>query len=53
MSLEKVIKAIQPSQTDYGVDQKLLGWCQYQLKGFVSLTNSQSIRLTNSTDELT
>lgn len=50
MSLEKVIKAIQPSQTDYGVDQKLLGWCQYQLKGFVSLT---SIRLTNSNDELT
>ncbi|XP_058967140.2 spectrin beta chain, erythrocytic isoform X3 [Pocillopora verrucosa] len=32
----QVIKAIQPSQTDYGVDQKLLGWCQYQLKGYKS-----------------
>ena len=34
---QKVIEAFKPSPRDYGVDQKLLSWCQGQLKGFVYL----------------
>ncbi|XP_022785545.1 utrophin-like isoform X2 [Stylophora pistillata] len=38
----QVLEAMQPSQTDYGVSQKLLAWCQNQLKGYrgkVEVTN--------------